>query len=98
MIQTVTEHDFVSAFLDCNTYKACFRYEGLKSLFEHFENVIGETGEQIELDVVAICMEYEEFDDVDELERVWERSLDDIQEVTTVMPVGNTGRIIVRCS
>ena len=34
MIQTVTEHDFVSAFLDWNTYKDCFSYEGLKSLFE----------------------------------------------------------------
>ena len=95
MIQTVTEHDFVSAFLN-HTYNT-FSYEGLKSLFAHFEDVIGDTGEQLELDVVAICMEYEEFDDVDELERVWERSLDDIQEVTTVMPVGNTGRIIVEC-
>ena len=97
MIQTVTEHDFVSAFLDWNTYKDCFSYEGLKSLFEHFEIVIGETGEQIELDVVAISWEYEEFDDVDELERVWERSLDDIQEVTTVIPVRNTNKVIVRC-
>ena len=95
MIQTVTEHDFVSAFLN-HTYNT-FSYEGLKSLFEHFENVIGETGEQIELDVVAISCEYEEFDDVDELERVWGRSLEKVQEVTTVIPVGNTGKIIVCC-
>ena len=94
MIQTVTEHDFVSAFLN-HTYNT-FSYEGLKSLFEHFEDVIGETGEQIELDVVAISWEYEEFDDVDELERVWERSLDEIQEVTTVIPVRNTNKVIVR--
>ena len=58
---------------------------------------MGATGEQIELDVVAISWEYEEFDDVDELERVWERSLDDIQEVTTVIPVRNTNKVIVRC-
>ena len=97
MIQTLTEHDFVSAFLDWNTYKDCFSYEGLKSLFEHFEDVIEDTGEQIELDVVAMCGEYEEFDDVDELERVWGRSLEKVQEVTTVIPVGNTGKIIVCC-
>ena len=97
MIQTVTEHDFVSAFLDWDTYKDCFSYEGLKSLFEYFENLIEETGKQIELDVVAISCEYEEFDDVDELERVWGRSLEKVQEVTTVIPVGNTGKIIVCC-
>ena len=66
MIQTVTEHDFVSAFLDWDTYKDCFSYEGLKSLFGYFENLIEETGEQIELDVVAISCEYEEFDDVEQ--------------------------------
>ena len=95
MIQTVTEHDFVSAFLN-HTYNT-FSYEGLKSLFGYFENLIEETGEQIELDVVAISCEYEEFDDVDELERVWGRSLEKVQEVTTVIPVGNTGKIIVCC-
>ena len=47
--------------------------------------------------MVAISCEYEEFDDVDELERVWGRSLEKVQEVTTVIPVGNTGKIIVCC-
>ena len=95
MIQTVTERDFISAFLDYEYYN--FSIEGLKSLFGYFENLMEETGEQIELDVVAISCEYEEFDDVDELERVWGRSLEKVQEVTTVIPVGNTGKIIVCC-
>ena len=99
MIQTVTEHDFVSAFLDWDYYKDCFSYEGLKSLFEHFENVIEDTGEQIELDVVAICSMYEEFENLDKVQERFQniKSLDDLQEMTTVIPVPNADRIIVRC-
>ena len=117
MIQPVTEHDFVSAFLDWNTYKDCFSYEGLKSLFEHFEDVIEDTGEQIELDVVAMCGEYEEFENLDgfharygktffsrnddnvlqPLDITHIRTIDDLREITTVIPVRNTDRIIVWC-
>ena len=97
MIQTVTEHDFVSAFLN-HTYNT-FSYEGLKSLFEHFEDVIEDTGEQIELDVVAMCGEYEEFENLDKVQERFQniKSLDDLQEMTTVIPVRNTDRIIVWC-
>ena len=124
MIQTVTEHDFVSAFSN-HTYNT-FSIEGLKSLFQHFEDVIEDTGEQIELDVVAMCGEYEEFENLDgfharygkalfsrkgnvtddgtwvgnvlkPLDITHIRTIDDLQQVTTVIPVGNTGRIIVWC-
>tara|TARA_R100000458_G_C8022666_1_gene81693 strand:+ start:186 stop:488 length:303 start_codon:yes stop_codon:yes gene_type:complete len=99
MIQTVNEHDFVSAFLDWDYYKDCFSYEGLKSLFKHFEDVIEDTGEQIELDVVAICGEYQEYENLAEIQQDYSviKSLDDLQEITTVIPVGNTGRVIVWC-
>jgi len=127
MIQTVTEHDFVSAFLDWDNWMSkCFSYEGLKSLFEHFEDVIEDTGEQIELDVVAICGDYEEFENLDgfharygkaifshngdvtddgtwvgnvlkPLDITHIRTIDELQQVTTVIPVPNADRIIVRC-
>ena len=115
MIQTVTEHDFVNAFLDWEYYK--FSIEGLKSLFEHFEDVIEDTGEQIELDVVVISGEYDEFENLDgfharygktlfsrndgnvlkPLDITHIRTIDELQQVTTVIPVGDTGRIIVEC-
>jgi len=37
-----------------------FSYEGLEQLFNYFESYEYDTGEQIELDVIAICCEYEE--------------------------------------
>ena len=37
-----------------------FSYEGLKVLFDYLENLSEDTGEPIELDVVALCCEYYE--------------------------------------
>ena len=37
-----------------------FSYEGLEVLFDYLENYSDETGEPVELDVVALCCEYYE--------------------------------------
>ena len=37
-----------------------FSYEGLSILFDYFERYEEETGEEIELSVIAICCEYSE--------------------------------------
>ena len=37
-----------------------FSYEGLEVLFDYLENLSEDTGEPIELDVVALCCEYYE--------------------------------------
>lgn len=113
MIQTVTEHDFISAFSPSDG----FSYEGLKSLFQHFEWIENEFDDEIELDVVGISGEYQEFENLDgyharygktmvsrndgnvlkPLEIFHIKTIDDLREITTVIPVGNTGRIIVSC-
>lgn len=37
-----------------------FSYEGLRVLFDHFEEYEESTGEQVELDVIGICCEHNE--------------------------------------
>jgi hypothetical protein len=37
-----------------------FSYEGLSQLFNYLESYEDDTGEQIELDVIALCCEYSE--------------------------------------
>ena len=37
-----------------------FSYEGLEDLFDYLDNLSEDTGEPIELDVVALCCEYYE--------------------------------------
>jgi hypothetical protein len=58
MKTTVTLNDFRNAFNAIRPNN--FSYEGLEQLFNYFESYEDDTGEQIELDVIAICCEYQE--------------------------------------
>jgi hypothetical protein len=59
MKTTVSLYDFERAFADYNR-KENFSYEGLRLLFEYFEEYEESTGEEIELDVISICCDYSE--------------------------------------
>lgn len=59
MKTTVTRYDFERAFVDADR-KENFSYEALGLLFAYFEEYEGLTGQEIELDVIAICCDYAE--------------------------------------
>jgi len=56
MKQTITKYDFIDAFRNAGR-EDNFSYEGLCALFDWLE----ELGEEIELDVVALCCEFSEY-------------------------------------
>lgn len=56
---TVTGTMFKDAFYQAGRHDN-FSYEGLSILFNYFEDYEGNCGGSIELDVVAICCEYQE--------------------------------------
>ncbi len=57
MKQTVSFNDFVMAFHSHYRYDQ-FGYDGLRVLFDYLDEYENDTGEQIELDVIAFCCEY----------------------------------------
>jgi hypothetical protein len=59
MKTTVSRYDFERAFVDADR-KYNFSYEGLKVLFDYLEDYEEQTGEEIELDVIALCCDYSE--------------------------------------
>jgi hypothetical protein len=61
MFQCVTLSDFVDAFR-AHGREAQFSYEAKEALFNYLEQYEEDTGEQIELDVIALCCEYQEAD------------------------------------
>ena len=61
MKTTVTFSDFHDSFKRMNR-DGQFSYEGFRVLYEYFEQYEDDTGEEIELDVIAVCCEYEESD------------------------------------
>lgn len=100
MKMQLTELDFIHAFaMHGSCYKANFSYEGKKALFQYIEEVEEGTGEQIELDIVALCCEFAEYDSLDAWRddySIWidqdchtrnVETLDDLNDYTTVIPV-----------
>ena len=75
MKTTISRYDFERAFVDANR-KENFSYEALGLLFDYFESYEEETGQEIELDVIAICCEYSE-DTVADIARNYSIDLND---------------------
>jgi predicted ArsR family transcriptional regulator len=59
MFQRVTPSDFFAAFHYAGRENQ-FSHEAKEALFNHLEQLEEVTGEQIELDVIALCCEYQE--------------------------------------
>jgi len=59
MYQRITFSDFADTFRRHDRGDQ-FSYYALRALFDHLENVEEDTGEQIELDVIGLCCDYEE--------------------------------------
>src|ERR1035437_10904812 len=92
MISTVTFFKFEDSFSD--TYKNNFTYEGKKALFDYLEEYEESTGVQIELDPVALCCEYSEYDDLKDLQANYSdiKSMEDLEDHTQVIKIEGTDR------
>ena len=59
MKTTVSLYDFREAFRACGRAEQ-FSYEGLEVLFDYLEQYEEDTGEELELDVIALCCDFYE--------------------------------------
>ena len=98
MIKTITEWDFVNAFDQMNRSEN-FSVAGRKALFDFFEEVSPE----MELDPIAICCEFSEYEDINELKSDYpvpedcendDDALNHFREETLVLELGNGGLVI----
>lgn len=60
MYQSIDLHTFRGAFLSSDTYKTNFTYEGLEVLFNWFEEVEADQGQEIQFDMIGVCCEFAE--------------------------------------
>lgn len=108
MKQTIDIYNFCDAFQRMRRQNQ-FSYDGLRVLFEHLEEYEDSTGQEIELDVIALCCEYTEANpwdiatsygidltgvDPDEAEEVEDVVLDYLNDHTTVCGVTDSGTIV----
>ena len=76
-----------------------FSYDGLKALFEYLEEYEEGTGEEIELDVIALCCEYAEYDSLKEYNDDYGTKYGEIeliQDDTTLIKIEGTERFITQ--
>jgi hypothetical protein len=59
MKKTISENDFIQAFIDYGR-KDNFSYDALRAIFAYLEECEEECETEIELDPIAICCEYTE--------------------------------------
>ena len=97
MKETIDLSDFRERFKRCGRGKQ-FSYEGLEALFNYLEEVEAENDEEMELDVIGLCCEFVEYDDMKEFQYdhgdLFE-TRECIEEVTMYIPIGETDRFII---
>ena len=94
---TINEYQFEQAFKNAGRGNQ-FSYEALKALFEYLEEYEDSTGEQIELDVIAICCEFTEYEDLEEFQSAYGadyETIEDIEYHTIVIPIAGANGFIV---
>ena len=95
MKQSVNMYDFERAFK--NFERDNFSYDGLRALFEYLEEYEEGTGEEVELDVIALCCEYMEYDSLKEYNDDYGTKyseIDAIQDDTTLIKIDDNSFII----
>tara|TARA_R100000742_G_C4274710_1_gene94831 strand:- start:966 stop:1262 length:297 start_codon:yes stop_codon:yes gene_type:complete len=96
MKQSINEYDFRNAFIKLRPDN--FTYEGLTALYNHLEDLEQDTGQEIELDVIALCCDFSEYENLEEYKKNYSsiNSIEDIQSATTYISIPNTTRFITQ--
>lgn len=96
MKTTVTEHSFRQAFYDMNRGDT-FSYEGLAALFEWLNQYEEDTGEEMELDVIALCCDFREYRSLAEFQDNYGekyKTFSDIEQKTFIIEIDDKAFIV----
>jgi len=97
MKQTVYLHDFRDAFKKMDRADN-FSYEGLEALYNWLIDYEQDTGEVQELDVIALCCDFTEYESLEDFQADYNadeyQTIDDIEQVTTVIMIDKVSFII----
>ena len=87
MKTTLTRHCFIDQFMAIRPDN--FTYHGLNALWSFFEEMEEAMDEEIEFDPIAICVEFSEYENLDEINEVYSshnfESIEELSEYTLVI-------------
>ena len=98
MKTTVTRHNFIDSFT--GGYKENFSYDGKLAMFEYIEEMEEEMGIELELDPIALCCEYSEYDSLKEFHENYDKEeypdLETLREHTQVIEISGTDGFLIQ--
>ena len=94
IVTTVTPNAFHEAFINIRPNQ--FSFDALEALYNYLEELSEDIGEPLELDVTAICCDFVEYEDIDEvMGDYWDiESLEDLRDLTIVIELPSGGLIL----
>jgi hypothetical protein len=94
MKQSISFGQFCDSFGD----RENFSYKGKRALFDYLEQYEEETGEEIELDAVALCCEFTEYESLKELQENYDNieTMEDLRDNTQVIEIEGTEGFIIQ--
>ena len=86
IIREVTKWEFQDAFRDMGRENQ-FSIKALNALYNYLDGLSNDFGEPIELDVIALCCDYVEYSDFEELQTDYPdvKSIEDLYNHTSVV-------------
>ena len=94
IIKELTFYDFVQAFENHNRQNQ-FTRAGLSALYDFLEEYSEELGENLELDVIALCCDFTEFPRVSDALKEYNFShYDELASSTLIIPTDDGGLLI----
>lgn len=96
MKQNITFSDFVDAFRN-HGREDQFSYDGKRALFDWLEEIEEDCGYSSDLDVIALCCEFTEYEDLNNFQEDYGdkyTSIDVISNDTLVIPISGDGFLV----
>jgi len=95
MYQNITFLDFTDTFRGHDRQDQ-FTYEGKRALYDYLCELEDYTGTPIELDVIALCCDFTEYDNFEDLQKDYGNisSIEHLRDHTQVLEVEGGGLII----
>ena len=97
MYSTTNKGEFRDAFRRCGRGDQ-FSYAALGAIFDQLEELERDSGQEVELDPIAICCEYQEMSDLADFNEQYGMScktISEVQDHTLVIPVDDVSFVIM---
>ena len=100
LVKEITFNDFLEEFRRYEREDQ-FSYEAKKALFNYLNDLSDDMGQSIELDIIAICCDFTEYDSIEEFNNDYSYTIgkdidnmEDVQNYTIVIPIDSQSFII----